>query len=147
MILIGKQTIDNDAGESGPALAELLDLPHVGAVTALEIAADGKSYQAKRRIEGADEVVEGSCPVVLTCEKGLVEPRYPSLPNLMKAKKKPVETLSLADLGEVAAWDAGVKFVSVALPPPRPACKIVEGEPEEMARELARLLREEAKVI
>jgi electron transfer flavoprotein beta subunit len=147
LILTGKQTIDNDAGESGPALAECLDLPHVGAVTALEVAEDGKSFKAHRRIEGAEEVVECSLPALLTCEKGLVEPRYPSLPNLMKAKKKPVDKLTLADLGQVEAATAGVTFVSIAPPPPRPECKLVEGEPEEMAKELVRLLREEAKVV
>lgn len=147
LILIGKQTIDNDAGESGPALAECLGLPHVGAVAVLQVADDGRSLKAHRRIEGADEVVECSLPALLTCEKGLVEPRYPSLPNLMKAKKKPVEKLGLSDLGDAGAATSGVAFVSIAPPPPRPECKLVEGEPEEMAKELVRLLREEAKVV
>lgn len=147
LILSGKQTIDNDAGEAGPAMAELLGLPHIGAVTFLEVADDGQSLKARRRIEGADEAVECALPALLTCEKGLVEPRYPSLPNLMKAKKKPVEKLTLADLEGVGQATPGVEFVSIAPPPPRPACKIVEGEPEEMAKELVRLLREEAKVV
>jgi electron transfer flavoprotein beta subunit len=147
LILTGKQTIDNDAGEAGPALAELLDLPHVGAACSLEVSDDGKSLKARRRVEGAEEVVECTLPALVTCEKGLVEPRYPSLPNLMKAKKKPVEKVTLADLGGVSALTAGVEFVSVAPPPPRPECKMVQGEPEEMARELVRLLREEAKVV
>ncbi len=147
LILTGKQTIDNDTGEAGPALAELLDLPHVGAVVALEIADDGKSLEARRRIEGADEVVQCTTPALITCEKGLVEPRYPSLPNLMKAKKKPVEKLSLADLAGAGQPTPGVAFASVAPPPPKPECKLLDGEPQEMARELVRLLREEAKVV
>ena len=147
LILTGKQTIDNDAGEAGPALAELLDLPHIGAVGALEVAADGTSLKARRRVEGAEEVVECRLPALITCEKGLVEPRYPSLPNLMKAKKKPVEKLALADLEGVSGATPGVSFVSIAPPPPKPPCKMVEGEPEEMAKELVRLLREEAKVV
>lgn len=147
LILTGKQTIDNDAGEAGPALAELLDLPHVGAVASLEVAADGKSFKAQRRVEGADEVVECSTPALITCEKGLVEPRYPSLPNLMKAKKKPVVKLTLADLEGAGAATPGVTFMSISPPPPRPACKMVAGEPAEMAKELVRLLREEAKVV
>ena len=88
-----------------------------------------------------------SLPALVTCEKGLCEPRYPSLPNLMKAKKKPVETLALSDLDGVEAATAGVRFVSIEPPPPRAACTVVTGEPEEMAKELVRLLREEAKVI
>ncbi len=147
LILIGKQAIDNDSGEAGPALAELLDWPHVGAVVALEISEDGKTFKANRRVEGAEEVVEGTLPVLLTCEKGLAEPRYPSLPNLMKAKKKPVTTLSVADLGDVSTGTPGFSFVAVSPLPPRAACKFIEGEPEEMAKELAKLLREEAKVI
>ena len=86
-------------------------------------------------------------PVVLTIEKGLVEPRYPSLPNLMKAKKKPLKVLTAGDLPGAANAPGGVEFVSISPPPPRPECKFIEGEPEQMAKELVRVLREEAKVI
>lgn len=147
LVLCGKYNIDMDAGAVGPALAEFLDLPHVGAVTFLEIAADGKSFTAKRRIEGAEEVVEGSLPALLSIEKGLVEARYPSLPNLMKAKKKPLTVLTSADLSVPADLQAGLVFEGLSSPPPRPDCKFVEGEPEQMAKELVRLLREEAKAI
>ncbi len=95
LILIGKQEIDLDSGQLGPALAELLDIPHVGAAVKLELAADGKSFGARRRIEGAEEVVQVPPPALVTCDKGLCEMRYPSLPNLMKAKKKPVKVLNL----------------------------------------------------
>ncbi len=147
LILCGKHTIDLDAGAIGPAVAEFLDLPHVGAVTGLEITADGKRFTARRRIEGAEEVVECDLPALLTIEKGLVEARYPSLPNLMKAKKKPMTILTAADLPGAAAFGAGAKFASIAPPPPRPECKFIEGEPPQMAKELVRLLREEAKVL
>lgn len=147
LILCGKYNIDLDAGAVGPALAEFLDLPHVGAVQGFELADDGKRFTARRRIEGAEEVVECELPALLTIEKGLVEPRYPSLPNLMKAKKKPVTVLATADLAVDEALASGTSFESLAPPPPRPECKFIEGEPEEMARELVRVLREEAKVI
>jgi electron transfer flavoprotein beta subunit len=147
LIVCGKYNIDLDAGAIGPALGEYLDLPHVGAVTALEIADDGKRLTARRRIEGAEEVVECDLPALLTIEKGLVEPRYPSLPNLMKAKKKPVTVLTAADIPGEDASQAGTDFLSVTPPPPRPPCRFIEGEPEEMAAELARVLREEAKVV
>lgn len=147
LVLAGKYNIDLDAGAVGPALAEFLGWPHIGAVQGLEIAEDGKSFTARRRIEGAEEVVEGSLPVVLTIEKGLVEPRYPSLPNLMKAKKKPVDVYTKADLDLDDSVSPAARFVSIQEPPPRPACKIIEGEPADAARELVRLLREEAKVI
>ncbi len=92
--------------------------------------------------------MECPLPVLLTCEKGLVEARYPSLPNLMKAKKKPVETIGSGDLQGFGELD-GPRSEMLSLTPPaaRGACHIVEGEPAEMAKELVRLLREEAKVI
>jgi electron transfer flavoprotein beta subunit len=147
LVICGKQTIDRDAGELGPALAELLGLPHVGAIVKLEVADDASAARIHRRVEGAEEVVEAALPVLLTCEKGLVEPRYPALPQLIKAKKKPLETIAAADLSSPGALAGGATMVKLAEPPPRPACTIIDGEPDEMARELVRALREEAKVI
>ena len=147
LVFCGKYNIDLDAGAVGPALAEFLDWPHVGAIQGFELAQDGKSFTARRRIEGAEEVVTCTLPALLTIEKGLVEPRYPSLPNLMKAKKKPVDKLTAADLPGVGPAADGAKLKSIAPPPPRPECKVVTGEPEEMAQQLVRLLREEAKVV
>lgn len=147
LIFCGKYNIDLDAGGFGPALAEYLDLPHVGAVQGFEMSDDGKTFVARRRIEGAEEVLDGCTPALLTIEKGLVEPRYPSLPNLMKAKKKPVAVLTSAEINVDASINDATKFESISPPPPKPECKIIEGEPAEMAKELVRLLREEAKVI
>lgn len=150
LVLIGKQEIDLDSGQLGPALAELLDIPHVGAVVKLDLADDGKSFTAHRRIEGAEEVVEVSLPALLTCDKGLCEMRYPSLPNLMKAKKKPVKTLGAGDVAGLAEATAGVggsKLHNFEPPPERPPGKLIDGEPEDAAKELVRLLREEAKAI
>ncbi|MFQ5590515.1 MAG: electron transfer flavoprotein subunit beta/FixA family protein, partial [Phycisphaerae bacterium] len=147
LILCGKYNIDLDAGAFGPALAEFLDIPHVAALQSLDISEDGKSFVARRRIEGAEEVVECSLPALLTIEKGMVEPRYPSLPNLMKAKKKPVTVLSSSDLACDEELRDSLSFLSIAAPPPRKACEFVEGDPDVMAKELVRLLREEAKVV
>lgn len=147
LILCGKYNIDLDAGAVGPALAEFLGLPHLGAVTGLEVSDDGKSFTARRRIEGAEEVVECDLPALLTIEKGLVEPRYPSLPNLMKAKKKPVKVLTSADIPGEDASEAGTYLEKIAPPPPKPECTYMEGEPEDMAKALVKVLREEAKVI
>lgn len=147
LILCGKQAIDRDAGELGPALAEYLGLHHVGAVVELELAEDGKSLRAHRRIEGAQEIVQASLPILITCDKGLVEPRYPALANLIKAKKKPLETIAVTELDGVGEQEARTKLVSLSEPPAREQCRIIEGEPEEMAKELVRLLHEEAKVL
>jgi electron transfer flavoprotein beta subunit len=150
LILTGKQEIDLDSGQLGPALAELLDIPHVGAAVGLEMAEDGGSFTARRRVEGAEEVVQVPLPALVTGEKGLCEMRYPSLPNLMKAKKKPVKVLKAADVGDLASATGGLggsKMHGFELPPERPPGKLIDGEPEEAAKELVRLLREEAKAI
>lgn len=145
LILAGKQAIDDDSAQVGPMLAEYLDCAHASVVTELEV--DDGAFKATREIEGGAEIVEGSLPAVITCQKGLNEPRLPSLPNIMKAGMKPQETLTCADLGiEVpAALTAVAAYVP---PPPRAECKLVENDdPAAAAKELVRLLREEAKVI
>ncbi len=150
LVIRGKQEIDLDSGQLGPALAEFLDLPHVGAVTAFDLAADGKSFKANRRIEGADEVVECGLPALVTIEKGLVECRYPSLPNLMKAKKKPVKTLTAADMpgfADVVGSVGGCEIHRFEPPPQRPPGKILSGDISETVPQLVKLLRDEAKVI
>jgi electron transfer flavoprotein beta subunit len=143
LILLGKYGVGTDEGQTGPMLAELLDLPHAGAVVALTVA-DGK-LTARREVEGLVEVLEGTLPAVVTCDKGLNTPRYANIKGIMAAKKKPIETLTVADLGvplqDRVVWDA------LELPPPRQAGKILQGDPADTARELARLLREEAKVL
>ncbi len=150
LILIGKQEIDLDSGQLGPALAELLDVAHVGATVKFDLAADGKSFTARRRIEGAEEVLEVPLPALVTCDKGLCEMRYPSLPNLMKAKKKPVKNVKASDLpgfADVVGRLGGTALHSFQPPPERPPGKLIAGEPDQAAKELVRLLREEAKVV
>lgn len=150
LIVIGKQEIDLDSGQLGPALAELLDIPHIGATVKFDMADDGKSFTARRRVEGAEEVVHVPLPALITADKGLCEMRYPSLPNLMKAKKKPVKVLKAADVAGLAGATAAVGGTSMHAfqpPPERPPGKLIPGEPEQAAQELVRLLREEAKVI
>ncbi len=146
LILCGKQSIDNDSGELGPGLAESLDLPHVGAVVALAMDEDG-SLQLRRRVEGAEDEIHGTLPLLLTCEKGLVEPRFPSLPNIMKAKKKPMTTYTSSEIIALDSVATRLEIVELSPPATKAQCKFIEGDPQEMARELARLLRDEAKVI
>jgi electron transfer flavoprotein beta subunit len=150
IVLRGKQEIDLDSGQLGPALAEALDWPHVGAVIKFEVSDDGRSFIAHRRIEGAEERVEVPLPALITADKGLCEMRYPSLPNLMKAKKKPVKVMTAADVpgfGELAASVGGSRMHRFAPPPQRPPGKILKGEIDETVKELVKLLREEAKAI
>lgn len=150
LVLLGKQEIDLDSGQLGPALAEFLDVPHVGAMVKFELAADGKSFAARRRVEGAEEVVQVPLPALVTVDKGLVEMRYPSLPNLMKAKKKPVKVVKAADvanLADITSKLGGAKLHDFEPPPQRPPGKLLQGEPPEAAAQLVKLLREEAKVV
>lgn len=151
LILAGKMAIDLDSGQLGPALAELLGWPHVGSVIAIQWAGDFKSATVRRRIEGAEEVVEIKLPCLLTIDKGLCEPRYPSLPGLMKAKKKPVDTKNAAALGlnpaDLARAAAGTWLAEFAPPPPRPPGRKITGEPADAAKELVRVLKEEEKLI
>ena len=152
IILGGKQAVDEDNAQVYAALAELLDFSHVSVVTKLDIADDGKSAVAEREVEaGAKEVIEVSLPAFIACQKGLNEPRYASLPGIMKAKKKPIDVIDLAGSGlsadEVGAKGAKLKTNKFALPPEKEAGKILEGEPEELAAQVVKLLREEAKVI
>lgn len=145
LVLFGLKAIDDDSGQIGILVADKLGLPHVSVITGLELG-DG-TLTAHREIEGGFEVVTAPTPCVLTCQKGLNEPRLPSLPNIMKAGMKPMETVTCADLGvEVPANLVTVKQYSP--PPARGECKLVDAEdPAAAARELARLLNEEAKVI
>ena len=151
LILTGKQGVDHDWSQAGVMLAERLDLPHVSVVVSLELDAAAKTGRAKREVEGGDEVVEFSLPAVITAQKGLNEPRYASLKGIMAVKKKTIPEWTLADLGVEAASvgpeAAGVRFLEFSLPPARAAGKVLEGDPADTARELVRLLRQEAKVI
>jgi electron transfer flavoprotein beta subunit len=145
LVLCGLKAIDDDSGQLGIILAEKMGLPHVSTITHLELG-DG-SLTAHREIEGGKEVVKAPLPAVLTCQKGLNEPRLPSLPNIMKAGMKPMETMTCADLG-IEVPDSKVEVKLYSPPPARAACKLVDAEdPAAAARELARLLHEEAKVI
>lgn len=151
LVLCGKQAIEDDSGIVGAALAEFLDLPQVSVVTKLELSDDGKSAVAHREVEGGVEVLELSLPAVLTTQKGLNEPRYASLRGMMKAKKMPVESKSLADLDISAelVGEAGSRsrLVEMSYPPKRSQGRVLEGELPEIVKELVRCLKEEAKVL
>jgi len=138
LVLFGKHAFDTSAGIVGTATAELLGLPVVTAASKLDIA--GGRGTARRELEGAAEIVEFPLPAVVTIDEGIARPRYPSLKNIMAAKKKPLETKP-AQLGPVR-----VAVKGMALPPDRPAGRII-GEGTAAVSELVRLLHNEAKVL
>jgi len=151
LILCGKQAVDDDMAQVGAALAEILNLPHATLITKLELFPDKKKAKVEREVDGGREVVEVNLPAVFTCQKGLNEPRYASLPGIMKAKKKEVKPINLATLGlpadQVGAAGSRTKILKYIPPPSRPPGKIVSGEILDAAKNLVKLLREEAKVI
>jgi electron transfer flavoprotein beta subunit len=143
LVLSGWVAIDDGSAQVPGRLAEALGLPQVNNVTKMET--DGSKVTVNREVEGATEVIEVALPALITAQKGLNEPRYPSLKGIMQAKKKEVKKLSAADVGGAAA--AKVKIVEYSLPEQRKAGKKLEGEPPETASQLVSLLRVEAKVI
>ncbi len=146
IIFCGHRAIDDDFGGVGAMLAELLELPQVTLVTKVEVSADKKTATMERDVEGGKETVEVTLPCVVTSQKGLNEPRYASLPGIMKAKKKPIDVKDLAALGLTV--DAKLQSREYSMPPVRTAGKKFEGmEPPEAAKVVVQALRNEAKVI
>lgn len=145
-IFCGKESIDEGGAQVGIRIAMQLGIECCSVVQKIEYLPEGK-VKIFREVEGgALEVLEASRPLLLTTQKGLNEPRYASIPNLMKAKKKEIRTISLADLG-ISEKDTRMRYKNFQLPPKKQAGKKISGEPAVQARELVRLLREEAKVI
>jgi len=138
LILLGKQSIDSDNNQTGQMLAALLDRPQ--ATFASEVKIDGKTLQVTREVDGGLQTLNVTLPAVVTTDLRLNEPRYASLPNIMKAKKKPLEVKTAEALGVTVA--SNITLVSVE-PPAQRSAGIKVGS----VAELVEKLRNEAKVI
>ncbi|MGE6259290.1 electron transfer flavoprotein subunit beta/FixA family protein [Heyndrickxia sporothermodurans] len=146
LIIGGNVAIDGGSGQVGPRVADLLGIPYVTTITKMEI--DGESVSIVRDVEGDSEVIETKLPLLVTAQQGLNEPRYPSLPGIMKAKKKPLDELEIDDLDlDEDDVQAKTKTIEVDLPPKKEAGKILEGELSVQVKELVELLHKEAKVV
>jgi len=147
LILVGYKGVGTDNGQVGQMLAELLDLPHVSNAITLEVG--DASLTAGRDVEGGRETVESPLPALVTCQKGLNEPRYAALKGIMAAKRKPVEKVEVAALGVDESAGGFYAVRALELPPGKAAGKLIQGEddPAGAAAELVRMLREDAKVI
>lgn len=146
LILGGNVAIDGGSGQVGPRVAEQLGMPYVTTITKLEI--NGTTATITRDVEGDSEVIETSLPVLVTAQQGLNEPRYPSLPGIMKAKKKPLDELELDDLDlDEDDVEAKTKTIEIYLPPQKEAGKVLQGELADQVKELVNLLHTEAKVV
>jgi electron transfer flavoprotein beta subunit len=138
VILFGKQSIDYDDAQVGTLVAEMLGLPSVAVIVKMEIQ-DG-TVTCEREIEGGHEIVETRLPAVFLAQKGLNEPRYPSLKGIMAAKSKPIEEKP------AAAAEIRVQTLRLRKPPAKNPGRII-GTDKTAVPELIRLLHEEAKII
>lgn len=138
LVITGKQSIDGDNNQTGQMLSALLGWPQ--ATFASEVELNGDSAKVTREVDGGLETVELSLPAVVTTDLRLNEPRYPTLPNIMKAKKKPLDVVELADTGVDATKRLSVLNVS---PPEERSAGIIVGSVDELVEKL----KNEAKVI
>ncbi len=148
LIIAGQRAVDDDNFQVGTALAEFLSIPNISLVVKEEIA-DGK-IRCCRTVEGGTVVLEAPLPALFTTQKGLNEPRYASLPGIMKAKRKPLDIKSLSDIG-IDASEIGeprAKVLAMKLPPEREGGRIIKGDSSQaIAAELVKALHEKAKVV
>ena len=138
LVILGKQAIDGDNNQTGQMLAALLDCPQ--ATNASEVILDESSVTVTREIDGGLQTLKLNKPAVVTTDLRLNEPRYASLPNIMKAKKKELTVTNISDLGVDVS--PRTELLSVELPPSRDAGIVVES-----VDELVEKLKNEAKVI
>lgn len=139
LVLVGKQGIDSDCGQTGPMLAGFLGWPQVTFAAKVEVEGDGLTVE-RETDSGTETIKIASLPAVITCDLRLNEPRYATLPNIMKAKKKKVDSLKAEDMG--VDLEPKNKVLEVYEPPPRK-----EGVAVADMDELLDKLRNEASVI
>ncbi len=145
IIFAGKGAVDTEGFQTLYRLAAGMNLPVVNEINRMDLG-DGKATVGHEIGGGAREVLEVSLPCVLGTTKGLNEPRYPKFPDIMKAKKKPVKELSLADLG-ISADGAQSELVKLEKVPERTGAKMLGGDVRQAVEALVDILKEEEKVI
>lgn len=143
LTLAGKLAIDDNAGIVPQMVAELLNQPHLSVASQATWTETGATIQRETE-GGAKETVEVALPAVVSCNKGLNTPRYPSLPGIMKAKKKVIKELDITTLGVDIS---GFSLQSYMYPPERPQARILQGDIDSQVTELVKLLREDSKVL
>jgi electron transfer flavoprotein beta subunit len=139
-VIMGKQAVDDDSNQAAQMLAGYLNLPQACFASKIELAADGKSAKVTREVDGGLETITVAFPAILTSDLRLNEPRYASLPGIMKAKKKKIDEIPAASLGVDLA--PRVKFVKMSEPPARKAGIKVPDVPTLISK-----LKDEAKVL
>ena len=151
LIFCGRQAVDIDMAQIGPALAVYLKIPCVTVVTDLEFSENWGVAIATRQIEGGSEIIESPIPVLLTCQKGLNQPRLPSFKGIMAAKKKQIEILDAGKLGFVPSVITNEASTTIStgleLPLLRSNVEILDGSINDSVVKLVKALREKEKVV
>ena len=145
LIICGKQSIDSEGMQTPYRLAKILDLPVVSDVVELSLG-DGKAVAEREIGGGARQVVEMSMPCVIGATRGLNEPRYPKLPDIMKAKKKEIKQIDITELGLDQAVPQ-TEIINLEAVPERGQARIMQGSTREAVEELVKILKEEEKVL
>ena len=146
LVLAGRQAIDDDMGAVGAQVAELLGWPCASWIMEEVVNDAGNAIKVGRQVEGGLEVFDLPLPALCSAQKGINEPRYPTLKGIMGAKRKEIKEMKAADLGITPA-PAVLSVVTLEPLPPRPPGRILTGEAADVAKELVRTLREDAKAI
>jgi len=145
VVFVGKEAIDDGAGAVGTMLAVKLGFSCINVVNGIEYG-EG-SVTCRRDVGGGNiEIIEAELPAVISAQVGLNEPRYATALNIIKAKKKPIETLSADDLG-ITESSRKTLLKNFDLPPPKQPCRLIGGSPAEQATELVRVLAEDIQAI
>lgn len=148
LILMGKVGVDENHNATGPMLAERLEVNHIGFVNQptqiTQQENGGYIITVKRLMNGMVEEICTSLPLLLTIDKGIGQPRYPSLPGIIQAKKKPLQKITL-DSAE--SLPRHICFHSYKLPDKTPSANIISGSPEEQTKQLVHLLKTKEKVL
>ncbi len=151
LILCGRQAVDDDMAQVGPALAVHLDIPCVTAVTQLDFSDDWNQATVSRQIEGGSEIIESALPILLSCQKGLNQPRLPSFKGIMAAKKKQIEIFDADKLGfdPNAPNDTTSTVIEsgLTLPSSRDKGVILDGSISDAVTSLVKSLRDTEKVV
>ena len=146
LVLCGKQAIDDDEGRVGPALSHYLNLPFVTNVIKLTL--ENGKLNLQRELEGRSEILEVALPAVVSAQKGLNEPRYPSLINIMQAKKKTINEMKPEQLlsAEELEKSALTQQTGLNLPPMREKGRKLQGDPNQLVQEIVTFLTETVKI-
>ena len=152
LVLCGRQAVDDDMAQVGPALAVLLEIPFITIVTKIQFSENFQTADITRQIEGGSEIQKNrSLPFLVTCQKGLNEPRFPSLKGIMAAKKKEIQKISASDLQLDAKFldphNNKLQEIKLSLPPERKKGTILKGADEDITKQLVAIIREEEKIV